>query len=122
MNAIKRIAINTGGGDAPGLNAVIQAAVYAARNLGWEIFGIRDGLDGLLDPDSYPDGGLIKLTRPVVRNIVHLGGTMLGTSNRGNPFKTHGIRRSPATFQRTSTRRAHFRRRRWHTGHRPRVE
>jgi 6-phosphofructokinase 1 len=88
MNHIKRIAINTGGGDAPGLNAVIHAAVYAARNQGWEIFGIRDGLDGLLEPQNYPDGGLIKLTRRTVRDIAHLGGTILGTSNRGNPFKT----------------------------------
>lgn len=87
MNNIKRIAINTGGGDAPGLNAVIHAAVYAARNRGWEVLGIRDGLDGLLEPETYPDGGLMKLTRPVVRNIAHLGGTILGTSNRGNPFR-----------------------------------
>jgi len=86
---IKRIAIDTGGGDAPGLNAVIHAAVYAARNRGWEIFGIHDGLEGLLDPQNYPDGGLMKLTRPVVRNIAHLGGTILGTTNRGNPFHLH---------------------------------
>jgi 6-phosphofructokinase 1 len=87
MNTFKRIAINTGGGDAPGLNAVIHAAVHAAHNHGWEIFGIRDGFDGLLHPENYPDGGLIKLTRPLVRNIAHLGGTILGTSNYGNPFK-----------------------------------
>src|ERR1035438_7802877 len=87
MNDINRIAINTGGGDAPGLNAVIHAAVHAARNHDWEIFGIRDGFDGLLYPESYPEGGLMKLTRPLVRNIAHLGGTILGTSNYGNPFK-----------------------------------
>ncbi len=86
MTDIKRIAINTGGGDAPGLNAVIHAAVYAARNRGWEIFGIRDGIDGLLDPEQYPEGGLMKLSRGVVRDIAHLGGTILGTTNRGNPF------------------------------------
>jgi 6-phosphofructokinase 1 len=84
---IKRIAINTGGGDAPGLNAVIHAAVYAARAIGWEIFGIREGYDGLLDPQNYPDGGLVQLKRSVVRHIAHLGGTILGTTNRGNPFK-----------------------------------
>jgi 6-phosphofructokinase 1 len=84
---IKRIAINTGGGDAPGLNAVIHAAVYAARAIGWEVFGIREGYDGLLDPQNYPDGGLIPLNRSLVRNIAHLGGTILGTTNRGNPFK-----------------------------------
>lgn len=87
MNNIKRIAINTGGGDAPGLNAVIHAAVHAAHNHGWEVHGIRDGFDGLLHPENYPDGGLLKLTRPFVRNIAHLGGTILGTSNYGNPFK-----------------------------------
>ena len=85
--AMKRIAINTGGGDAPGLNAVISAAVYAARGLGWEIFGVRDGFDGLLEPQNYPEGGLVKLGRSMVRNIAHLGGTILGTTNRGNPFR-----------------------------------
>src|ERR1043165_2756010 len=87
-HAFKRIAINTGGGDAPGLNAVIHAVVNAGHTHGWEIHGIRDGLDGLLHPENYPDGGVIKLTRPLVRNIAHLGGTILGTSNHGNPFKT----------------------------------
>src|SRR5271157_6604686 len=84
--AVKRVAINTGGGDAPGLNAVIHGAVYAARRLGWQIFGIRDGYDGFLEPQNYPDGGLIELHRSTVREISHLGGTILGTTNRGNPF------------------------------------
>ena len=88
MNDIKRIVINTSGGDAPGLNAVIHAVVHAAHTHSWEVHGIRDGLDGLLHPENYPDGGVIKLTRPLVRNIAHLGGTILGTSNHGNPFKT----------------------------------
>jgi phosphofructokinase-like protein len=101
MTDIKRIAINTGGGDAPGLNAVIHAAVYAARNRGWEIFGIRDGLEGLLEPQNYPDGGLIKLTRGVVRDIAHLGGTILGTTNRGNPFaRPNGSDRAAELIQR----------------------
>ncbi len=82
----KRVAINTGGGDAPGLNAVIHGAVYAARNLGWQIFGIRDGYDGFLEPQKYPGGGLVELRRSTVREISHLGGTILGTTNRGNPF------------------------------------
>jgi 6-phosphofructokinase 1 len=82
-----RIAINTGGGDAPGLNAVIHGAVYAARGLGWQIFGIREGYDGLLQPERYPDGGLWELHRSAVREIAHLGGTILGTTNRGNPFR-----------------------------------
>jgi len=84
--AIRRVAINTGGGDAPGLNAVIHGAVYAARRLGWTIFGIRDGYEGFLEPQNYPNGGLVELRRSTVREISHLGGTILGTTNRGNPF------------------------------------
>jgi ATP-dependent phosphofructokinase / diphosphate-dependent phosphofructokinase len=84
---IRRIAINTGGGDAPGLNAVIQAATLAAEKLGWEVFGIREGYSGILDPQNYPEGGLVPLTSATVRNISHLGGTILGTVNKGNPFK-----------------------------------
>lgn len=83
---IERVAINTGGGDAPGLNAVIHGAVCAARGLGWQIFGIRDGYDGFLEPQNYPDGGLMELKRFTVRDISHVGGTILGTTNRGNPF------------------------------------
>lgn len=85
--SIRRVAINTGGGDAPGLNAVIHGAVYAARGLGWEIFGIRDGYDGILEPHRYPSGGVVELRRSDVREISHLGGTILGTTNRGNPFQ-----------------------------------
>ena len=85
--SIKRIAISTGGGDAPGLNAVIRAAVLSAINRGWEVYGIRDGYNGLLMPEQYLEGGLIRLTRERVRGITHLGGTILGTTNRGNPLK-----------------------------------
>ena len=85
--AVKRIAINTGGGDAPGLNAVIYAATHTAERLGIELFGIRDGYDGLLFPRQYPDGGMIRLCSDSVRGIAHLGGTILGTTNRGNPFR-----------------------------------
>jgi 6-phosphofructokinase 1 len=84
---IRRIAINTGGGDAPGLNAVIQAAVCAARARDWEIVGIREGYDGLLFPKDYPEGGLMPLDRDDVEDIARLGGTILGTTNRGNPFR-----------------------------------
>ena len=82
---IKRIAISTGGGDAPGLNAVIRAATLAARNRGWDVVGIRDGFNGLLNPDQYPGGGIVRLSRESVRGIVHQGGTIIGTTNRGNP-------------------------------------
>ncbi len=84
-SAIKRVALITGGGDAPGLNAVIRAATLAARNRGWDVVGIRDGFNGLLFPERYPDGGLVELTRDRVRGIVHQGGTIIGTTNRDNP-------------------------------------
>ena len=86
-NKIRKLAINTGGGDAPGLNAVIRAVVVSALNKGWECVGIRDGYNGLLNPEDYPEGGLIPLTRARVRGITHLGGTILGTTNKGNPTK-----------------------------------
>lgn len=83
---IRRIAINTGGGDAPGLNAVIRAVFTAAANRGWEVFGIRDGFNGILCPERYPEGGVLRLTRDKVRGIAHLGGTILGTTNKGDPL------------------------------------
>jgi 6-phosphofructokinase 1 len=84
---MKRIAICTGGGDAPGLNAVIRAVVLAALHHGWECVGIRDGYNGLLMPEEYPEGGLVALGREAVRGLTHLGGTILGTTNRGNPLR-----------------------------------
>lgn len=76
-----RIALSTGGGDAPGLNAVIRAAVLSAINLGWDVLGIKRGFAGLLGEDE-----VIPLTKDSVRGIAHLGGTILRTTNRGNPF------------------------------------
>lgn len=84
--SIRRIAISTGGGDAPGLNAVISSVVWAAANRGWECLGLRDGFNGILEPARYPNGGVERLTRDRVRGISHLGGTILGTTNKGNPF------------------------------------
>lgn len=83
---IRRIAISTGGGDAPGLNAVIRAVVLAATNRDWECYGIREGFNGILFPERYPEGGVFRLTRDRVRGIGHLGGTILGTTNKGNPL------------------------------------
>jgi 6-phosphofructokinase 1 len=84
---IKRVAISTGGGDAPGLNAVIRAVVRSGLKRGWEVYGVRDGFHGLLLPERYPNGGLFRITNEIVRGITHLGGTILGTSNRNNPLK-----------------------------------
>jgi 6-phosphofructokinase 1 len=77
-----RIAISTGGGDAPGLNAVIRAIVLSARQRGWEVFGIMRGFAGLLG-----SARVVPMDQESVRGIVHLGGTILGTTNRGNPFR-----------------------------------
>lgn len=76
-----RIAISTGGGDAPGLNAVIRASVLAAIQRGWDVLGIKRGYAGLLGEDE-----VIPLTRDSVRGIAHMGGTILRTTNRGSPF------------------------------------
>lgn len=84
---IRRIAINTGGGDAPGLNAVIRAVVLAAIKRGWECYGIRDGFYGILCPERYSGRGVFRLTHDEVRGIAHLGGTILGTTNKGNPLQ-----------------------------------
>jgi 6-phosphofructokinase 1 len=79
--SIRRIAVNTGGGDAPGLNAVIRSIVLSSLRRGWEVLGIRTGYEGLLDTSK-----IIQLDRNSVRGITHLGGTILGTTNRGSPF------------------------------------
>ena len=80
---IKKIGVTTGGGDCPGLNAVIRAVVRSAVNVyGWDVFGIQDGFEGLLNMR-----GIMELTPFKVRGILPRGGTILGTTNRGNPFK-----------------------------------
>src|SRR5580765_7118201 len=81
MPPITRIGVLTGGGDAPGLNAVIRAVVKTAYNAGIECLGLEDSFDGLLEP-----GRSRTLTPRDVRGIMRLGGTILGTVNSGNPF------------------------------------
>jgi len=76
-----KIGISTGGGDAPGLNAVIRAVVLSSMQRGWSVYGIQRGFGGLLG-----DAQIVPVTRETVRGITHLGGTILGTTNRGNPF------------------------------------
>ena len=88
-----RIAISTGGGDAPGLNAVIRAAALSAINRGWDVLGIKRGFAGLMGEDE-----VITLTKDSVRGIAHMGGTILRSTNRGNPF--HYPRKQPdGTFK-----------------------
>lgn len=74
--------MNTGGGDAPGLNAVIRAVVGSALHRGWEVFGISRGYEGLLSEK----GTVVPLDSESVRGITHRGGSILGTTNRGNPL------------------------------------
>jgi 6-phosphofructokinase 1 len=76
-----RIGILTGGGDCPALNAVIRAAVKTSIGYGWEVVGIEEGFDGLVHCKTRPLG----LTS--VSGILHLGGTILGTTNAAHPFK-----------------------------------
>ena len=82
MSSVSRIGVLTGGGDAPGLNAVIRAVVKAAFRAGIEVVGLEDSFDGLLDPSRTR-----VLTPREVTGILRLGGTILGTTNRGNPFE-----------------------------------
>src|SRR5947209_18833144 len=81
MPAITRLGVLTGGGDAPGLNAVIRAVVKSASNSGIEVVGLEDSFDGLIEPNRSR-----VLTPRDVTGILRLGGTILGTTNRGNPF------------------------------------
>ena len=82
----RRIAINVGGGFVPGMNTVVAGAALAAEGLGWELVGIHDGFDGLLDPGGHPDGGLVLLDRHRIENLEPAGGGVLGQSPRVDPF------------------------------------
>src|SRR3984885_12580365 len=84
MSASKRtIGVSTGGGDCPGLNAVIRAVVRTARlEYGWRVVGVTNGFNGIIWPEQSQE-----LTIESIRGILPRGGTILGTTNRGNPFK-----------------------------------
>ncbi|MFQ3578114.1 MAG: ATP-dependent 6-phosphofructokinase, partial [Verrucomicrobiia bacterium] len=79
MSKKKNVGILTSGGDCPGLNAVIRGVVKAADRLGWNVIGFRDGFEGLLPPRDY-----VVLDRRATSNIMALGGTILGTTNKGH--------------------------------------
>jgi phosphofructokinase-like protein len=74
-----RIGVLTSGGDCPGLNAVLRGVVLAAEKLGWEVVGFRDGFEGLLPPGDH-----VILDRTSINGIMALGGTIIGTTNRGH--------------------------------------
>jgi len=91
---IKRVAVLTGGGDAPGLNGVIRGIVRAAENeYNVEVFGFMDGFKGLIN-NNY-----VRLNNDNTSGILHRGGTILGTSNRDNPFRFPAGRNSEGVLQ-----------------------
>lgn len=95
---MKKIAVLTGGGDAPGLNAVIRAVVKTAqREYRCEVLGIRNGYEGFIDP-----AGPLKLGQDEIHGILPRGGTILGTANRGNPFARKVIRDGVEVIEDTS--------------------
>src|SRR5262245_29426759 len=74
-----RIGVLTSGGDCPGLNAMLRGVVLAAKKLGWEVVGFRDGFEGLLPPGNH-----VILDRQSVNEIMAMGGTIIGHTNRGH--------------------------------------
>jgi ATP-dependent phosphofructokinase / diphosphate-dependent phosphofructokinase len=87
----KRIAIMVGAGFVPGMNAVIKGAAVAADRLGWEVVGVRDGFEGLLHPDRYPEGGLVDLSPSLIENLDPAAGSVLGQSGRVDPFHVRQV-------------------------------
>ena len=85
-NSDKRIGILTGGGDCPGLNAVIRGVVKSADRLGYDVVGFLNGFEGLVDPVAYKP-----LNRKNTSGILHQGGTILGSANKGRFTATVGI-------------------------------
>ncbi|MBI1978135.1 MAG: 6-phosphofructokinase [Candidatus Omnitrophica bacterium] len=81
--ATEKIGILTGGGDCPGLNAVIRAVVKGAAKKGWQVLGFKNSWKGMIDNET------IELNDRSVSGILHRGGTILGTS-RTNPYKSEG--------------------------------
>ncbi|MCA9751344.1 MAG: 6-phosphofructokinase [Gemmatimonadetes bacterium] len=82
MTGPRRVAVLTGGGDAPGLNAVVRAVAKSAINKGWEVFGVEDGFEGF-----FTRNGIRTLSKDDVRGILQTGGSILRCSNRGDPFR-----------------------------------
>ena len=87
----KHIGINFGGGYVAGINAVIAGTVLAGHELGWEVMGIRDGFDGLLFPERYPEGGLLKLTPQMMENLSAGDSAILGNATRTDPFRVRQV-------------------------------
>ena len=82
----KRIAIAVGAGLVPAINAVVKGTGLAASKLGWELVGIRDGFEGLLHPENYPNGGMVNLSPEVIEKLDPSSGSVIGQSLREDPF------------------------------------
>jgi ATP-dependent phosphofructokinase / diphosphate-dependent phosphofructokinase len=87
----RRIAVMVGAGHVPGINAVILGAALAAGKQGWEMVGIRDGFDGLLHPERYPDGGLVALGPGLVESLDPNAAGLLGQAPRVDPFHVRTV-------------------------------
>ncbi len=87
----RHIALNCGGGYVPGINAVVSGVVLAAKELGWEVAGIRDGFDGLLFPERYREGGLLELFPQLLEYSSATGGAILGNATRTDPFRVRQV-------------------------------
>jgi ATP-dependent phosphofructokinase / diphosphate-dependent phosphofructokinase len=87
----KRIALAFGGGYVPGLNAVVSGTISAASEFEWEVVGIRDGFDGVLFPERYPEGGIVPLSHVPGNAHVLTSGAVLGTDILLNPFRVRRI-------------------------------
>src|SRR5512139_3737709 len=87
----KRIAINNGGGYVPGLNTVLTGAILAANELGWEVIGIRDGFDGLLFPERYPEGGTVPFSNHLVETLFSAASPILSTAAGTDPFHVRTV-------------------------------
>jgi len=83
---LRRVAINVGAGFVPGTNVVVMGAAIAGGKLGWEMIGIRDGFEGLLHPERYPNGGLVTLSPELIENLDPATGGILGQAPRVDPF------------------------------------
>ncbi len=97
----RRIGIMVGAGFVPGMNAVVTGAALAAGNLGWELVGIRDGFDGLLYPDRYPEGGLVTLSPDWSRTWIPRPGASL--ANRAASTRFMSARLTKTTWLRKWT-------------------
>lgn len=87
----RRVAVMVGAGHVPGLNAVVLGAALAANKLGWGTVGIRDGFDGLLYPERYPNGGLVTLDPDLIANLDPNSAGILGQAPRVDPFHVRQV-------------------------------